>query len=192
MICLASTSKYRVELLKRLGVPFTAKAPLCDEDHFKKFISDPETLALTLAKEKARSLRTDAEIVIGGDQLAAWQNEILGKPKTVEKAFQQLKKLQGSTHRLLTAVCIIKGDQEFAWVHKTEIEMQPLTDEEIDRYIERDQPLDCAGSYKFEKSGIGLIKSIRCDDFSAIEGLPLIAIGNLLRQLHVPLFSEKK
>lgn len=194
MIILASTSKYRKSLLNRLGIPFEAMAPLCDEDQFKKLIRDPQELAVTLAREKARSLagaHSPDTIVIGGDQVATFENEILGKPHTAEKAFAQLKKLQGKTHRLVTAVCVVQGSREFPILDITELEMRPLTDSEIQNYIEWDQPLDCAASYKIEKSGITLMKRIQCADFTAIEGLPLIQLTKVLKDLGVELLSDK-
>ncbi len=193
MIILGSTSKYRKSLLNRLGIAFDSKAPLCDENQFKNRIKDPQELAVFLAREKARSLAAShnaSDIIIGGDQVAALENEILGKPLTKEKAFIQLKKLQGRTHRLLTAVCVIRGEQEIPILDITEIEMRPLSDQEILKYIEIDDPLDCAASYKIEKSGIALMNRIQCADFTAIEGLPLIRLTQVLKSLGVEILSK--
>lgn len=191
MILLASTSKYRKALLERLCVPFECQAPICDENSFKKIISDPVELAVRLAHVKAQSLATPDNTVIGGDQVAALEQEILGKPGTPEKAFTQLKKLQGRRHRLITAVCVIHKMQAHPLLNITELELRPLSDDEIRAYIAIDQPLDCAASYKIEKSGIALMKSIQCEDFSAIEGLPLISLSQLLIKLQIGPFSSR-
>lgn len=179
-LVLASTSPYRRELIEKLGLPFEAKAPLCDEEAFKKQIRDPVQLASTLAEEKAKSLSTFENCVIGGDQIVALGPEILGKPGSFEKACEQLKKMQGSTHRLITAIHVIHKGTPHSILDIAEIEMRELDGEEIFNYVQRDQPFDCAGSYKIEKSGLVLMKQIRCHDFSAIQGVPLIRLTNLM------------
>ncbi len=189
-LILASTSPYRQNLMLKLGVPFRAEKPLCDEDFFKAKIKDPVELATTLAREKARSLKNDSLCIIGGDQVAALDQEIMGKPLTEAKAFSQLKKLNGKTHRLITAICVIHQGKEYDLLDTTELTMRSLTDREILSYIQRDHPLDCAASYKIEKSGIVLMEEIKCKDFSAIEGIPLIQLSSLLKSLGYELFSN--
>ncbi len=194
-IVLASTSPYRRELLQKLALPFTAQAPSCDEDHYKQLIKDPVELATTLARLKAESLSTAQNCVIGGDQVAALgsgvSSEILGKPGSFEKACEQLMKMQGRTHRLITALHVIHQGQHHPLLDITEIEMRPLTRQQIENYVRHDQPLDCAGSYKIEKSGLALVRHLRTQDFSSIQGVPLIALGNLLEHLGYELLSAK-
>jgi septum formation protein len=189
-LLLASTSPYRRELLGKLGLAFEAKAPICNEESFKKSIKDPVTLASTLAFEKAKSLANSQNIVIGGDQLVALVTDalnekhpvILGKPKTFEKACEQLTTLSGNTHELITAVCVIAGGEATPLLNTTRLSMRKLTAAEIENYVRLDQPLDAAGSYKIEKSGLTLFEKIECEDFSAIQGLPLLALTSLLSE----------
>lgn len=184
-LVLASTSKYRRELLARLGVPFESCAPACDEDALKDESKPPSHVASFLAREKAVSLRAshaDA-YVIGGDQLVDLDGRILGKPGTVERAELQLKLMRGRSHRLLTALALACPDGrvlEHLDVHV--LTMRMLSDDEIARYVAREQPIDCAGSYKVESGGIALLARIEGEDFSAITGLPLITLTSLLRQ----------
>jgi len=188
-LVLASTSPYRRELLHKLGIPFQADAPDCDEDHYKKSIRDPVHLATTLARLKTESLATPNNCVIGGDQVAALGSEILGKPGTFEKACEQLGKMQGRTHRLITALHVIHQGVHHPILDITEIEMRALSREQIENYVRRDQPLDCAGSYKIEKSGLILVQQMKTQDFSSIQGVPLIALTNLLSTLGYHILS---
>jgi septum formation protein len=181
-LVLASTSPYRRELLTRLGLPFEARAPLCDEDVFQQRISDPMTLAQTLAFEKAKSLASEKHIVIGGDQLVALGSTILGKPKSFAKACEQLQLMSGKTHDLITAVCVFAQGKPHPLLNITRLTMRQLSRQQIENYVQSDQPLDAAGSYKIEKSGLTLFEKIECEDFSAIQGLPLIALTTLLSQ----------
>ncbi len=183
-LILASTSPYRKELIAKLGLPFSALKPICDEDSYKEKINNPKDLAVTLAQLKAQSIidqsDTGSVCVIGGDQVAALGLDILGKPGTKEMAHKQLTKMQGKTHQLITAICVISRVQgkitEKQILDITEIKMRPLSAQEIENYIELDLPLDCAGSYKIEKSGLTLIDQMKSDDFSAIQGVPLIQL----------------
>ncbi len=184
-IVLASTSIYRKELLEKLGLPFVAQAPVFDEEPMKKSQSlTPKDLAQALAAGKAKSLSTATNCVIGGDQLVAFAGKTLGKPKTLEKAKEQLLLLNGQTHELITAVHIIHQGQEYPILNVTQMHMRSLTEEQIEAYLQKDNPLDCAGSYKIEKSGLSLFSEIKSSDFSAIQGLPLIAITDCLSKLH--------
>lgn len=188
-IVLASTSPYRKELLERLRIPFKAQNPNLHEGPFKERIHDPLVLTKTLAFEKARSLllQFPQSLIIGADQIALFEGEILGKPKERKKAFAQIKKLQGRTHQLITSVCLL-GPQEFKeeFSDITELTMRPLSQEEIDRYLCLDQPLNCAGSYKIESLGISLFQKIQTQDATAIMGLPLIQLSKVLREVGLP------
>jgi septum formation protein len=186
-LILASTSRYRGELLARLAVPFVAAAPDCDEEAYKSRGFTPRELAETLALTKAESLRAvypDAAI-LGGDQLAEIDGEILGKPGTEAAARAQLTRLAGRTHTLITAVAIVHGERILRHTDVTRLTMRPLTADQIARYVAADAPLDCAGSYKLEQLGIALFSRIESEDHTAIVGLPLLALATLLGEIGI-------
>lgn len=186
-LVLASTSPYRKELLQRLGLKFEAQRPLFDEDSVKLSsvvkALPPDQLCLFLGTEKAKSLAQANNCVIGGDQMLVLNGEIIGKPGTSEKAISQLQKMQGKTHELLTSVSIFYRQEHHRFLNRTRMSMIPLTHEQIQHYVELDQPLDCAGSYKIEKHGITLFEKMETEDFTAIQGLPLLQLAQTLRQL---------
>jgi septum formation protein len=184
-LILASTSRYRRALLERLGLPFTQQAPDCDEDALKAAGLSPEALAVELAARKAGSIATGRpdSVVIGSDQLVALDDAVLGKPGSVEAAVAQLERMCGREHLLLTAVCVRQGGRCWQHCDQTTLRMRSLDQATLRRYVERDQPLDCAGAYKLEAGGIALFERIDSADHSAITGLPLIWLSGLLRQL---------
>lgn len=188
-IILASTSTYRRKLLERLGLPFRVLAPGVDEGAFKDQGFEPRELAERLAWAKATSLARDwpEATLIGSDQLVAFEGRILGKPGTLEKAKDQLATLTGRTHELITALAVWHQGQVWTHLDQTRLTMRSLTLEEISRYVEADQPTDCAGSYKLEERGIALFDQIETEDHSAITGLPLIALTTILRRLGFPI-----
>jgi len=183
-LILASTSPYRRALLERLGVAFSVEAPRCDEDSLKEHGKSPSCVALRLAREKALSLASthpDA-FILGSDQLVDLDEQILGKPHTVEGAVAQLKRLRGRKHHLMTAVALLCPNGEFeSHLDVHTLSMRELTDDEIERYVARDRPFDCAGSYKIECAGISLFQSVEGADFTAITGLPLMKVSAILR-----------
>jgi septum formation protein len=183
-LILASTSRYRRDLLARLGVPFECVAPACDEEQLKDASLAPLSLAETLAEAKAASLRPQfsSAAILASDQVAACNGRILNKPLTAQRAAEQLRWLAGREHELITAVCLTTPEQTRRHTDITRLRMRPLTDEEIGRYLAADEPYDCAGSYKLEQRGIALFESIRSDDHSAITGLPLMAVTTMLRE----------
>lgn len=182
-LVLASTSPYRRELLTRLGLPFDAVAPRCDEEALKDPALPPRLLAQLLAREKALSVHEADAFVLGSDQLVETDGEILGKPGSRERAVAQLVRLSGRVHRLVTAFALVTPDgaiDEHVDVHT--LHMRSLSRVELERYVAADLPLDCAGSYKIERGGIALFERIEGDDFTAITGLPLIALSTRLRR----------
>lgn len=186
-LILASTSAYRKAQLEQLGLKFTAAKPTFDEDAFKQTpgtpVLEPRVLAETLAFRKAQSLARPGAVVIGGDQLVSHRGNVLGKPHTRENAIEQLLSMQGSTHELVTAVCVFVDETSRAFVDITKLTMKPLARDQISRYVDLDQPLDCAGAYKIEKHGLMLFEKIDGPDFSAIQGLPLLALSRILTEL---------
>ncbi len=189
-IILASTSPYRAALLKRLGVAFDAISPGVDEDAFKCRFTAPEDLARQLARAKAQAVasRFPAALVIGGDQVAEVGGTILGKPETPERALEQLTSMVGRSHRLLTAVHVLGPRFDEAHLDVTTLTMRSLGADELREYVRRDSPLDCAGSYKLEASGIKLFESIETQDADAIVGLPLLWLQGALLRAGVPFF----
>lgn len=179
-VILASTSKYRQELLSRLPYPFQAQAPLIDEEKEKHPGLSPQALAEKLAHLKADSLKGPHHVVIGGDQLVSLEGQILGKARTVENAVQQLLSMQGRVHELITAICVFDGLRATSYTDITRLHMKKLSREQIEKYVALDLPLDCAGSYKIEKHGIMLFDKIESQDFTAIQGLPLLELNKIL------------
>lgn len=186
-LILASESPYRRVLLDRLQLRYVAHAHQVDErEHEAKLPSDitlPER-AVSLAIAKARSLASDHEgaFIIASDQIAEMDGTVLHKPGTASKAIAQLEMLQGRPHRLLTAVAL-HGPNGLtkSSLDQHKMVMRSLTPDEIQRYVDYEKPLDCCGSYMIESLGISLFDAIVGDDFTAITGLPLLALSRLLR-----------
>jgi septum formation protein len=184
-LVLASTSPYRRQLLERLGVPFDQAAPGVDESSQTSADTTPMTIAQTLARAKAEAVAAQrpGAVVIGSDQVASIDGAILGKPGTAAAAADQLRRLRGRGHELITAVAIAHPGGMAEFVDVTRLWMRDLDDGEIDRYVAADQPLDCAGSYKIERLGVALFAAVECEDQTAITGLPLLRLSAELRQL---------
>lgn len=181
MLILASTSIYRRDLLKRLGIPFEARKPLADEEAHKDPSLAPRELAAHLARIKAQSLASSTDLILGGDQLVALEGRILGKPGTPEKAVTQLESMSGRTHELVTAICLITPEGRlFEHTDITRITFKKLTRAQIERVVALDNPIDCAGAYKIEAHGISLMEKVETEDFTAIQGLPLLALSRML------------
>ncbi len=189
-LILASTSPFRRELLERLGLTFTVQAPEVDEAHLPG--EPPTERALRLASEKAEvvAVRNPGAVVIGSDQVAAAGGVILDKPGTVERACQQLKHLSGSQARFHTACAVRWRNTGFSVNHleTVTVAVRELTDVEIERYVAREQPLNCAGSFKSEGLGIALFSRIESEDPTALVGLPLIWLAGALRLAGYSLF----
>jgi septum formation protein len=187
VVLLASTSPYRRDLLRRLLPDFECVAPGVEESALRHADDVPAELAARLASAKAAAvaaLRPDA-IVIGSDQVATVDGSVLGKPGSTRRAIEQLQSLSGRVHQLHTAVSVQVRGTRRDFLNTTDLRMRSLTSDEIDRYVARDQPLDCAGSYRIESLGIALFDEIRTDDFTAIIGLPLRELAAVLRELGV-------
>ena len=182
-VVLGSTSRYRRELLERLGLPFTVAAPHTDETPQPG--ETPRALALRLALAKARAVaqqHPDA-VVIGSDQVADLAGQPLGKPGEHARAVQQLRQMRGQTVVFQTAVAVVCAATGFEQVDlaPVEVKFRDLSDAEIERYLRTEQPYDCAGSAKSEGLGIALLDAIHSDDPTALIGLPLIRTCRMLR-----------
>lgn len=184
-LILASTSPYRRAQLERLGLPFEAVAPVTEESQIGLEGRTPEQVALLRAADKAAGVERlhPGSTVIGSDQLVDLDGRILGKPGSVEAAITQLQQMSGRSHRLITAVAVARGQHVLTHVDVTRLWMRSLTRDEIERYIRADQPLACAGSYKIESRGIALFEKIETADSAAIEGMPMIGLVTILREL---------
>lgn len=182
-VVLGSTSRYRRELLSRLRIPFDTASP--DVDETPEAGETPQALALRLARAKALDVarRFPKAIVIGSDQVADLDGEPLGKPGTHDRAVAQLQRMRGKTVVFQTAVAVVCLATGFEQVDLAPVRVvfRDLDDGEIERYLNAEQPYDCAGSAKSEGLGIALLSRIDNDDPSALVGLPLIRTCHMLR-----------
>lgn len=182
-LILASSSAYRRQLLDRLGLPYRAITPDIDESLNPG--EAPLAASLRLARAKATAVAGchSEGLVIGSDQIAVLNGRCLGKPGNAARAAAQLAAMSGQTLVFHTAVCLLdaaSGREQFESVPTT-VWMRSLGAAEIDRYLQRDEPYDCAGSAKIESLGIALAERVSSDDPTALIGLPLIALCRMLR-----------
>lgn len=182
-LVLGSTSRYRRELLQRLGLPFEVDRPEVDES--PRPGEAPAALAVRLAEAKARAVaeRHPGAWVIGSDQVAELDGRPLGKPGGSEAAFAQLRAASGREVRFHTAFCLcsVARASAHAGLDLTTVHFRALADAEISRYLAAEQPYDCAGSFKCEGLGITLFEAIDNRDPTALIGLPLVALARALR-----------
>ncbi|MGB0223413.1 MULTISPECIES: nucleoside triphosphate pyrophosphatase [unclassified Marinobacterium] len=181
-IVLASSSKYRRELLSRILNEFEHASPDIDETPIAG--ESPEACAARLAQLKAKALAKEfpAHWIIGSDQLATLDQLILGKPLTKERAITQLSLCSGRRVSFLTSLALFNSQTEETreYLEEVVVTFRELSDAEITAYIDREQPLDCAGSFKCEGLGITLFESIESRDPNTLIGLPLIGLNHLL------------
>ena len=183
-LVLGSSSAYRRELLGRLGLPFDVCSPDVDETPLAG--ETPLALAQRLAVAKAQAVaqRYPQHVVIGSDQVADLHGTPLGKPGTHPRAVEQLQRMRGQTVQFHTALAVVHHAtglclQDTATVH---VVFRHYSDEEVERYLQREKPYDCAGSAKSEGLGIAMLDRIDSDDPTALIGLPLIRTARMLRQ----------
>ncbi|MCY3839018.1 MAG: Maf family protein [Gammaproteobacteria bacterium] len=183
VLVLASSSRYRRALLQRLGIPFNVDAPGIDEAPLPREAPRELVLRLSVAKARAVASRWPNAIVIGSDQAATADGQILGKPGTVDAAIRQLQAFSGRNVDFLTGVAVLNTatDRVRTALDTTTARFRAASEAEIRRYVERDRPLDCAGGIRFEGLGPLLLDGVDTADPSAAIGLPLIALGDLLR-----------
>ncbi|MEP9316394.1 nucleoside triphosphate pyrophosphatase [Pseudomonas sp. LABIM340] len=189
-LILASSSPYRRELLQRLRLPFECASPDIDETPLPGESADQ--LVRRLAESKARALtqRYPAHLIIGSDQAAVNGNRILGKPHGIERATEQLKDASGKSVSFLTGLCLLNsqsGEAQIDCVPFT-VHFRNLDEARIRRYLETEQPFDCAGSFKAEGLGVSLFRSTEGEDATSLVGLPLIRLVDMLlaEQVQIP------
>lgn len=193
-LILASSSRYRHELLSRLQLPFEVMIPDIDETPLTS--ETPTMTALRLARSKAQAVATLApgSLVIGSDQIATLDGLQIGKPGNHENAFLQLKKMRGRRVIFHTALCLLDDRQNTPEKQiqiqniQTFVTFRDLPDNELSAYLHIERPYDCAGSAKNEGLGITIIEKIESTDPTALTGLPLITLTTMLRRAGVPLY----
>jgi septum formation protein len=192
-LILASQSPFRKLQMEQAGLHFEAISPLADEEALKAADLPPLELCVFLAEKKAESLQQSypEAILVGSDQMALLDAEVLGKPGTPEKAIAQLQKLNGRTHQLVTSLVVLHKNRKFVHLERALLTMRTLTDQQIRDYVNADRPLGCAGSYKIESRGIGLFTKIQVEDHSSIIGLPMMRLIEFLLELNFPVFNGK-
>ena len=186
-LVLASSSPHRRTLLERLGLPFDVAAPGIDESPLPGEL--PEDLVMRLSQAKARAIAAERAnaIVIGSDQVAAAPAKpnpiILGKPGSRSGAIEQLRMLSGRWVNFLSGLCVVDsaGNAEVE-IETAQVLFRALNEREIANYVDREQPFDCAASFRSERLGIALVESMRVADPNALVGLPLIRLAQMLRR----------
>lgn len=190
-LILASTSRYRRELLERLRLPFAVESPGVEETAEPGEAPAALAARLALAKARAVAARHPGAVVIGSDQVAECRGEALGKPGTPGRAAEQLAAASGSTVVFHTAVAVLPagGGAPQRHTDETRVRFRSLSGAEIARYVELDQPLDCAGSFRSEGLGVALFEAVETRDPTALIGLPLIWLAGALRAAGLPVLS---
>ena len=187
LIVLASASRYRRELLERLGLPFESVAPEVDEAEIPGESTSGTALRLAILKARAIGRRFPGALVIGSDQVASCEGMRLGKPGNHANAVRQLELMSGKTALFETALAVLDTarDELRTRVVPCRVTFRPLDRTTIEAYLAREQPYDCAGSAKAEGLGIALLQRIETEDPTSLIGLPLIALTELLAEAGV-------
>ena len=189
-LILASSSPFRRELLARLNIDFECISPEIDESQLENEL--PKDYVQRLAIEKAAKISEKHPdcLIIGSDQCSVNSGNILGKPENHTHAVEQLRLSSGKTVEFITGVSLrhTQSNWHREWTESFLVEFRDLSTEEIERYLQVEQPYNCAGSFKSEKLGISLCRSMRGDDPNALIGLPLIKLAHYLREfgLQIP------
>jgi len=187
LLVLASSSTYRKSLLQRLGLPFRTATPAVDEKAQPGEAADALAARLALAKAQAVAEQFPNALIIGSDQVAVLAGRLLGKPGSAAQAQQQLTAASGQVVQLVTGLCLYNSQTSSYQLDTVSyrVYLRQLTAQQIRAYVARDQPLDCAGSFKWEKLGIALFCRMEGDDVTALEGLPLIRLVDMLNDAGV-------
>jgi len=191
-IILGSSSPYRRHLLERLKIPFTVDPPNIDETPFRDENPKDMVIRLTLEKAKSVAARNQDALIISSDQCAVLNNKSIGKPKNYENAFAQLEMLSGKKIEYITGLCLYdsKNGTYQEDVKKCIVQYKELSKETIKKYLEKEQPYNCAGSLKSEGLGIVLLNSIESLDTTALMGLPLIRLVEMLKKFDVEILNN--
>lgn len=181
-LVLASTSRYRRELLSRLHIPFEIVSPNVDETPLPNETPSATALRLSVLKAQAAAGQFPDALIIGSDQVLMLDSEQLGKPGNFENAFKQLKKMQGKAMVFHTALTLLNSKTGRTQTRDvpTVVHIRKLTDAQIETYLKKEQPYDCAGSAKSESLGIALMERMDSPDPTALIGLPLMALTEML------------
>ena len=186
-LVLGSSSPFRRQLLDRLGLEYSCDSPEIDES--RREGESAEQLVVRLAEAKARAVAAHhpGALVIGSDQVAVLEGEVLGKPGSHDKAFAQLKKASGKAVMFHTGLCLYDSESGEAQVMRVPftVMFRNLSDAQIEAYLQREQPYNCAGSFKSEGLGIALFTSMEGEDPNALIGLPLIQLITMLEKVGV-------
>lgn len=188
-LVLASSSRYRKALLDRLGLPYASVSPDIDESALPGEIPDVTVRRLALSKAQRVAADFPEALIIGSDQVAVLEGRVLGKPGNHDAAAAQLQAMSGSETLFHTALVLFdaaSGRSDSAVV-PTKVRMRTLSAAQIERYLRRDEPYDCAGSAKIEALGITLVESVHSSDPTALIGLPLIALTGMLQRAGIEL-----
>ena len=183
-LILASTSRYRAALLERFGLRFNTASPAVDEAPLAGETPKARAARLSDAKADAVASQYPEAVVIGGDQVAASGDTVLHKPGNAGRCREQLARLYASTAEFFTACTVrcLVADLKLSHVDSTRVSFRLLNEAEIARYVDREQPFDCAGGFKAEALGISLFERMDSEDPTAIVGLPLIWLATALRK----------
>lgn len=181
-LILASTSPFRKAILEKLGVPFSTQSPEVDETPVDNETPEQLVKRLSIAKAKAVADSIEDGLVIGSDQVAVIDNQILGKPGNHENAVKQLQFASGKTVTFLTGLCLYNANTGNYQVEVVpfNVVFRELSEQQIDNYLKKEQPYNCAGSFKSEALGISLFEKLEGEDPNTLIGLPLIRLVRML------------
>ncbi len=187
-LVLASTSPYRLQLLRQLGLSFQVAAPLFEETLDQEISAEWQVKHLSLHKAKSLAERYPDALILGADQVFVdGRGKVLGKPGSVEGAMAQLREMSGRCHTFYTGVTLFdsRSKEALTEVVPFTVTLKKLSREQIQRYVERENPIDCAGSFKIEGLGIALMERMDGWDYTALIGLPLIKVTEMLGRFGV-------
>jgi MAF protein len=191
-IVLASTSKYRKQILEKLQIPFSCVAPNVDETSLSNESASALVERLAISKAHAAGENIKDAFIIGSDQVASLNGKILGKPGNYARAFEQLKDSSGHSVMFHTGLCIFDSRQQttLSRVENFAVTFKNLSDQQINTYLRAEKPFDCAGSFKSEGLGIMLFNELKGRDPNTLVGLPLILLTELFSEAGIDLFEH--
>ncbi|MCP4991108.1 MAG: septum formation inhibitor Maf [Colwellia sp.] len=192
-LVLGSTSPFRKTILEKLQLPFNCAKPGIDETELEN--ESPQALVERLAIEKAKAIKPQYPnaLIIGSDQVAVCNDEILGKPHNFDNAVIQLTKFSGKSITFYTGLCVYnsENDKIVSLVEPFVVHFKELRQDEIENYLNAEQPYNCAGSFKSEGLGICLFRKLEGDDPNTLIGLPLIKLVSLLKQQGIDVLAQQ-